>query len=50
MGLTIEEWDELHALKNAISYCPSSVHPCKMERFTQLLLKAELCEEISSIK
>lgn len=37
--LTQEEWDELVVLKNAISYCPSSVHPVKMERFTQLFAR-----------
>lgn len=39
VDLTQDEWDELIVLKNAISYLPSSVHPAKMERFTQLFAK-----------
>jgi hypothetical protein len=39
-GLTKDEWDELIVLKNAISYSPSTVHPAKMERFTQLFAKS----------
>ena len=38
--LTKDEWDELIVLKNAISYSPSTVHPAKMERFTQLFAKS----------
>ncbi len=38
--LTQDEWDELIVLKNAISYSPSTVHPVKMERFTQLFAKS----------
>lgn len=38
--LTRDEWDELIVLKDAISYSPSSVHPAKMERFTQLFAKS----------
>jgi hypothetical protein len=34
------EWDELMALKSAISYNPASVNPKKMELFTQLLIKS----------
>ena len=34
------EWDELMALKSAISYNPASVNPEKMELFTQLLIKS----------
>ena len=35
-----DEWDELLALKSAISYNPASVHPDKMELFTELLIKS----------
>ncbi len=38
--LTLEEWDELVALKNAINYNLSSVHPDEQERFTQLFVKS----------
>lgn len=37
--LTDEEWDELLVLKEAISYSPSTVHPSKMERFSELFTK-----------
>jgi hypothetical protein len=39
-SLTEEEWNELVALKNAINDNPASVHPEKMELFTQLLVKS----------
>jgi len=38
--LTIEEWDELVALKNAININPAAVHPDKMEKFTELLVRS----------
>ena len=38
--LTKEEWDELVALKNAINDNPASVHPEKMELFTELLVRS----------
>lgn len=38
--LTKEEWDELIALKNAINQNPASVHPEKMELFTELLVRS----------
>jgi hypothetical protein len=37
--LSDKEWDELVALKDAINYNPSQVHPEKMELFTALLVK-----------
>jgi hypothetical protein len=37
--LTIEEWEELNSLKNAIDEYPATVHPDKMERFTELFVK-----------
>ena len=40
MELSTEEWDELVALKNAINYNPASVHPKKMELFTELLVRS----------
>jgi len=36
--MTQDEWNELKALKDAINYYPASVHPDKMERFTELLV------------
>ena len=38
--LTDEEWNELVALKNAINENPASVHPEKMELFTELLVRS----------
>jgi len=38
--LTIEEWNELVALKDAINYDPASVHYDKMERFTELMVRS----------
>jgi len=35
-----DEWDELFALKSAISYNPASVSTDKMELFTELLIKS----------
>jgi hypothetical protein len=40
MKLSDEEWNELVALKNAINYNPASVHPRKMELFTELLVRS----------
>jgi hypothetical protein len=37
--LSQEEWNELNTLKNAINQHPASVHPVKMERFTELFVK-----------
>jgi hypothetical protein len=38
--LTQEEWNELVALKNAINDNPATVHPEKMEKFTELLVRS----------
>lgn len=38
--LSPEEWEELISLKKAISQSISSVHPAKMERFTELFAKS----------
>ncbi len=38
--LTDAEWNELVALKNAINENPASVHPEKMELFTELLVRS----------
>jgi hypothetical protein len=38
--LTKEEWDELVALKEAISYYPHSVSTQKMETFTELFVRS----------
>ena len=38
--LTTEEWEEMSALKNAINQAPQSVHPDKMEAFTEYLVRS----------
>ena len=38
--LTTEEWNELFALKNAISYNPHTVAPQSMERFAELFVRS----------
>jgi hypothetical protein len=38
--LSIEEWEELQALREAISNAPSSVVPWKMERFSFLFARS----------
>lgn len=37
--LSSDEWIELTDLKNAINEHPASVHPIKMERFTELFVR-----------
>ena len=37
--LTNEEWDELVALKDAITYAPQTVSAEKMEKFTELMVR-----------
>lgn len=39
-SLTDSEWEELVALKQAINQNPASVHPEKMELFTELLVRS----------
>lgn len=39
MDLTAEEWNELIALKEAITHNPASVHWDKMERFGDLMVR-----------
>lgn len=43
--LTVEEWDELNALRVAINVNPASVHPDKQERFTELFVRSLLGKE-----
>ena len=38
--LTEDEFNEMTALKNAINQNPASVHPDKMELFTELLVRS----------
>jgi hypothetical protein len=38
--LTTEEWNELVALKDAISYDPHTVSPQRMEKFTELFVRS----------
>jgi hypothetical protein len=37
--LTTLEWDEMQALRRAISDYPASVHPDEMQRFTELFAR-----------
>jgi len=39
-NLTQEEWDELVALKDAITYAPQTVSAEKMEKFTELMVRS----------
>ena len=39
-NLTKEEWDELVALKDAITYSPQTVSAEKMEKFTELMVRS----------
>ena len=39
-ALTKEEWDELIALKEAITYRPASVSAHKMEKFAELMVRS----------
>jgi len=38
--LTEEEWNELVALKEAISYAPQTVSSQKMEKFAELMVRS----------
>jgi hypothetical protein len=38
--LTTQEWNELVALKDAISYDPHTVSPESMEKFTELFVRS----------
>jgi hypothetical protein len=38
--LTKEEWNELMALKDAITYAPHTVSAEKMEKFTELMVRS----------
>lgn len=38
--LTNDEWDELMALKNAITYSPQTVSAEKMEKFAELMVRS----------
>jgi hypothetical protein len=38
--LTQEEWTELIALKDAISYAPQTVSAEKMEKFAELMVRS----------
>ena len=40
MNLTTDEWQELVALKEAITYRPASVSAHKMEKFTELMVRS----------
>jgi len=38
--MTQDEWNEMKALKDAITNYPASVHPDKMERFAELMVQS----------
>ena len=38
-NLTTEEWSELVALKDAITYAPQTVSSEKMEKFAELMVR-----------
>jgi len=38
--LTDAEWQEMNALRNAINTNPATVHPEKMEQFTEYLVRS----------
>lgn len=38
-NLTEEEWNELVALKDAITYAPQTVSAAKMEKFAELMVR-----------
>lgn len=38
--LSQDEWKELQALREAITLNPASVHPIKMEKFTELFSRS----------
>jgi len=38
--LTTAEWNEMDALRKAINQNPQSVHPEKMEQFTEYLVRS----------
>jgi len=39
-NLSVEEWNELNALRKAINYDPSTVVHEKMEKFTELMVRS----------
>ena len=39
-NLSQEEWNELVALKDAITYAPQTVSAQKMEKFTELMVRS----------
>lgn len=38
--LSDDEWQEMVALRNAINVNPATVHPEKMEKFTEYLVRS----------
>ena len=48
--LTKEEWDELIALKEAITWSPQTVSAEKMEKFTELMVRSLEGKEDNSPK
>jgi hypothetical protein len=38
--LSDQEWNEMDALRRVINQCPQSVHPRKMEEFTEYLVRS----------
>ena len=48
--LNKEEWSELMALKDAITYAPQTVSAEKMEKFTELMVRSLEGKEDNSPK
>lgn len=38
--LSDDEWNEMNALRKVINQAPQSVHPDKMEQFTEYLVRS----------
>ena len=39
-NLTDDEWNEMNALREVINQNPASLHPDKMEQFTEYLIRS----------
>lgn len=39
-NLSDDEWNEMNALRKVINQAPQSVHPDKMEQFTEYLVRS----------
>lgn len=46
-GITDAEWHEMNAIRKAINDHPASVHPDKMERFSELFVQTLIRKSFS---